>query len=508
MFNQKILCLGTNDYSTDQEVSKRANAYKTINHGLITDSNFIPKEVGYYHTTTVDTPVGTHVNLGKRFDKVILLDQPNEEWSHWKMLLTSYKIMQELEKQGTSVEYKYNKNIEHIAYFEKLVTENKSFCIYPFTLMQQEYKGVSPCPKSQRIIKKLEDVTDWQNDKEYTEIRNDMLQGKKVKGCEQCYYEEYKNIISTRQFETLDWVAKLNLKSVDELKNITEPKYYEVRLGNTCNLACRMCIPAYSSLIQKEFKELKINFPIMEYDDSGYSNTKHINISTLDKYSRVYFTGGEPTVFPEFYDFLQRCIDQGKTDFDLCLGYNGQKLSNKMLDMFSHFSNMNFSFSIDGYGKINDYIRSYSNWESVIKNAKTLQQQGHTISMETIPSIYNANNLHLLLEFFDQEFPNSVQFLQLEQQHPGGYLSAFNHPDSDSCARSLERVKKTQKYLTDGRGGKSIIDAMYNHYTNNPAVDVKNLKVFYEFNDKLDKKRGTLLKDCLPELEQGRKLIS
>ena len=48
---------------------------------------------------------------------------------------------------------------------------------------------------------------------------------------------------------------------------------------------------------------------------------------------------------------------------------------------------------------------------------------------------------------------------------------------------------------------------MYTHYANNPTVDIKNLKVFYEFNDKLDKKRGTLLKDYLPELDAGRQFL-
>jgi len=507
MFNQKILCIGTNNSITDLEVSKRSQTYKTINHGLITDHNFIPEEIGYYHTTTVDIPVGTHVELGKRFDKVILLDQSLDQWSHWKMLLSSYKIMQELSNLGVSTDYKYNKNIEHISYFENLVQKNKSFCIYPWVLLQQEDVNVTACPKNRQKITTITEVGDWQTNKDFTAIRNDMLKGNKVKGCEQCYYEERVGVVSTRQFETLDWVGKLELKNVEDLKNLTEPKYYEIRLGNTCNMACRMCIPEYSNIIDKEFKELNILQFKTGYQEEGYSNTKHIDIEKLDKGSRVYFTGGEPTVHEEFYSFMERCIEVGRTDFDFCLGYNGKRLTKKMLDMFSHFSNMNFSFSIDGYGKINDYIRSYSDWDTIISNAKTLRAHGHTISMETIPSIYNANNLHLLLEFFDREFPESVQFLQLEQQHPGGYLSAYAHPDPISCVESLEKVKKTQKYLTDGRGGRSIIDSLLNHYYKNPKPDLVKLKSFYNFNDKLDKKRSTLLKDYLPELDAGRQFL-
>lgn len=502
----KILCLGNNNYDTDHKVSDLALKNNSTNHGLIQDPEFIPSNDGYYHTTTVDLPAGKLVDLGKKFDKVILLDQPAQDWSHWKILLTSYKNLELLDAQGVSTEYKNNLNIKGLQFFDNLVEENPSFCIYPWVLMLSDKGEFVACPKSSPGLGKAKPIK-WKDDPHFTSIRNKMLQGEKIPECRQCYYEESRGITSTRQFETMDWISKLNLQNLDDLKKLTAPSYYEVRFGNTCNLACRMCIPNYSSIIEKEFKELNITYLAKDYKDNEYSSIDLIDIESLNSNTRIYFTGGEPTVFPEFYDFMQRCIDAGKTDWDFCIGYNGQKLSNKMLDMFGHFSNMNFSFSIDGYGKINDYIRSYSDWNTVIRNAKTLREEGHTISMETIPSIYNASNLHLLFEFFDQEFPDSVQFLQIEQQHPGGHLHCYSHPDAEACVRSLELVKKTNKYLTDGRGTQSIIDSMYDHYTQNPDPDVEKLKRFFEFNDKLDQKRGTKLADYIPDLEAGRRFL-
>jgi len=502
----KILCFGNNDYDTDHRVSAMALEQGITNHGLVNDPTFIPKLEGYYHTTTVDLPPGSYFNLGKRFDKVILLDQPCKEWTHWKILLTSYKTLKMLESKGISTEFRNNENVGGIPFFDDLVRSNPSFCIYPWVLMLEDEGEFVACPKSApNKLGKVRTV-DWQSDPYYENLRSKMLRGEKIDSCWHCYYQEEKKIESTRQFETLDWVAKLDIKSLEDLNKLRAPSYYEIRFGNTCNLACRMCIPDHSHLIENEFKELKITHIGKRYNNN-YSDINRVNIEELDSNTRVYFTGGEPTVFPEFYTFMQRCIDAGKTDFDFCLGYNGQKLSNKMIDMFSHFSNMNFSFSIDGYGKINDYIRSYSDWDTVIRNAKTLRTEGHTISLETIPSIYNAANLHLLFEFFDQEFPNSVQFLQIEQQHPNGMLSVFAHPDPDACVRSLERVKKTNKYLTDGRGTQSIIDSMYDHYANGGQIDLEKLRLFFEFNDKLDQKRGTKLVDYIPELEAGRKFL-
>ena len=67
MFNKKILCLGTNSSITDTETYKLAESDQTINHGLITDSNFIPTEFGYYHTTIVDLSVGSIIKLAEKF---------------------------------------------------------------------------------------------------------------------------------------------------------------------------------------------------------------------------------------------------------------------------------------------------------------------------------------------------------------------------------------------------------------------------------------------------------
>ena len=502
----KILCLGNNDYDTDHRVNDLARNNGTINHGLITNVTFIPEHDGYYHTTTVDLPAGQILPLAERFDKVILLDQPAQEWSHWKILLTSFKYLESLEKKGIVTEYKNNSNIQGLKFFDQLIHSNPSFCIYPWVLMLEEDGKFVACPKSKPDLGVAKPIN-WKDDPKFTQIRNKMLQGEKIPECKQCYYEESRGITSTRQFETMDWASKLDLKNLDDLKKLTAPSYYEIRFGNTCNLACRMCIPNHSSLIEKEFKELNITYLKKDYKDEYYSDIDLIDIDKLNSTTRVYFTGGEPTVFPEFYTFMQRCIDAGRTDFDFCIGYNGQKLSKKMIDMFSHFSNMNFSFSIDGYGKINDYIRSYSDWDTIIKNANILRNEGHTISLETIPSIYNASNLHLLFEFFDAEFPDSVQFLQIEQQHPGGHLHCFSHPDAEACVRSLERVKKTNKYSTDGRGTQSIIDSMYDHYIQNPQPDLDKLRRFFELNDKLDQKRGTRLADYIPELEAGRKFL-
>ena len=117
MFDKKVLCLGSNDYDTDQRTQALANDNNTVNHGLVSSADFVPGSAGYYHTTVIDLPSGTIINIAKYFDSVVLLDQSQESWSHWKPLLSTYKIMLELDQLGYHTVYQHNDNIKKFQTF-------------------------------------------------------------------------------------------------------------------------------------------------------------------------------------------------------------------------------------------------------------------------------------------------------------------------------------------------------------------------------------------------------
>ena len=98
MFNKKILCLGTNSEVSDIDTTRLADIDQTTNHGLISTSTFLPETFGYYHTTIVDVFSGGVIELAEHFDQIKMIDQPYGKWSHWKILLSTYKIMVELKK--------------------------------------------------------------------------------------------------------------------------------------------------------------------------------------------------------------------------------------------------------------------------------------------------------------------------------------------------------------------------------------------------------------------------
>jgi sulfatase maturation enzyme AslB (radical SAM superfamily) len=503
MFDKKVLYLGNNSQNTDIQVSVLAEQQGTKNHGLITDETFDPNQFGLYHTSLADLPSGSIVFLAKKFDSIVMLDQPRDQWSHWKLLISTYRLMRELDDMNFSVVYKENSNIQTNELFTEFLKDNKSFCIYPWIEKIELSGKMVLCARSTKKVTELQNLKDWKTDPSYTKIRESMLRGEKLPGyCDVCYDYESKNIESYRQFETKEWVNKLNITSLSDLDKITHPYYYEVRLNNKCNLACRGCRPAYSSRIEEEFKKFNIVDPAPTRNI--YSSLDIIDKTTLGPDVRVYLTGGEPTVMVPVYEFMQQCIDMGKTDFDFTIGTNAAVISDKFLKLADHFSNMHFSVSLDGYGRVNDYWRWGSEWDKVIANTKELQRRGHAISINCVPGIYNVTNLHLLLEFLDREMPFAGIYLQINYNP---IQSVFAHPNSALVVESMERCKQTRFYYTDGKSMKTTIDSLYDYYSANPGFDVQALKDFFAFNDELDRIRNVRLADYIPELEECRKYI-
>lgn len=500
MINQKILCIGNETESTDIMVSELAKISKTINHGLISTGAFYPKEIGYYHTSIADIPAGDiAANLVQKFDLIIMLDQDIDSYPHFKSFVNTFRLMIELEKKGVATDFRNNLGNTTILYWHNLLRTNKSLCVYPFINLINDYGSAVQCQKNSNPLTKIDSMSDWQTDPAFLPLRHNMLAGIQMpKNCNVCYEREESNGESARQFESLEWALNLRLKHEQDLANITHPVLYEIRPSNKCNIMCRMCDDKHSHLIEQENK--KIGFPITtdqwQMQDFPYDK---INFDTA---KRIYWAGGEPTIMPEFYTFLRKCIEQKQTNFDLCIGTNAVKISNTLFDLLKEFPRVTFSVSFDGYKKINDYIRWGSNFDSLRENCFRILSQGHILAFQTVFSMYNATRIHEIYEFYDRDFPGCntlVQSAGMVTDHIG----PWNHPLREKVLESMYRCKETQVYYNNGRNTNDLVNEMISRYENYQfSPDV--LKSFFYYNDKLDQSRGSRLEDYVPELAEAR----
>jgi sulfatase maturation enzyme AslB (radical SAM superfamily) len=498
----KVLCLGNNTIDTDTKTKQLATDAASTFHGLLSDLDGPynqPIHDGWYHSSVYDLEYHRLLDLSRQFDRVIMLDQSKNQYSHPDAFIKTVVLVKSL-PNGQFLDKTYTESIE---FFENLVQVNKSFCIFPFIelLTNQRTDGYTTvCCRSNTPVDHVSQITDWQTNKNYQIIRNKMLQGIPLPDyCNNCYQYEYKGIVSARQQETVEWANRLNLTSLDDLRALPAPSYYEIRPSNICNLQCRMCDPSGSHLIGREYKTLNL---ISEIPSEERTNFDIVNFDNLKK---LYIAGGEPTAMPEFYEFVDKCIQLQQTNFEFLINTNATKLSNRFKEQLKNFSNFQFTVSIDGLDQLNHYIRWPSHWSQIVKNIHYLRQHKHAVSTNTTVSIYNVLNLYDLLKFFDTEFPGMLIHCQFCLSK-NDMLSGLGFPWHNQVLEKLLPIQQLKCYQND-KLLQSFIDGLIQHYRQVTHVDLQKLQEFFEFNDKLDQSRNIRLIDYIPELEQARALL-
>jgi pyruvate-formate lyase-activating enzyme len=495
----RILCLGNNTEDTDIKAKKISVQSKQPFHGLLSELHSPLDQLayslpGYYHSSIYDMEFGKLVDLMGNFDLIILLDQPIEEWSHPDAF---YKTLQAIAKTSTPVKFLDPSYQESFNFFSQLVKENKSFCIFPFIELLVNSGHTTVCCRSSTPIVSINELEDFQKDKKYTEIREKMIQGTMIPDhCSLCYDLEKLGITSARQQETVEWANRLKIKNISDLKKLTHPVYYEVRASNKCNLMCRMCNPLNSHLIEREYRNLEI---IPRGGKLKQTHTSGFEIINFESVKKLYVAGGEPTVMHEFYHFLDQCVKEGKTDIEILVNTNGTNITPRLKNLLKNFQNFQFIFSIDGYDRLNTYIRWPSDWNKIVQNWKYLVDNGHKVMVNVSVSIYNVSNLHTLYNFIDQMFPGTLIHCSLVTDPK--IMSPFLFPDSSVALSSLYSIRPMQCYQNDLLFA-STIDGLISYFENNhrPA----DLSEFFLLNDKLDASRSVLLKDYVPTLDKYR----
>lgn len=492
-----ILCLGNNTEDTDTRARQLAKSRDLPCHGLLTEletaleyDNY--RMAGVYHTSVYDLAFGRLIEVMDDFDLVVVLDQPKDQWTHPDAYLMTLRAVKQAKKP---VQYLDASSCRDFDFFQTLVKTNKSFCIFPFIELLAHSEHSTVCCRSERPVAKIGEIKDWRIQPDYQEIRGKMLAGQRLwDHCSACYRLEDRGILSARQQETVEWANRLDLRSMDDLDKITHPAYIEIRASNKCNLQCRMCTPELSHLIDREYRQigLRKHAPIRTFD-YGFDIVDFTNLKKL------YVAGGEPLIMPKFYQFLDRCIEQGQTDFELLINTNGTKLSQRFREQIKNFSNLQFVFSIDALGNLNHYIRWPSDWNTIVDNLSYLRDHGHKCAVNTTVSIYNVARLHELFDYLDHRFPNILIHVNLAALP--ATTSLWLYPDHQQVIDNLKCIQTLPCYQNDNLFASSI-DGMLQQFESRSQAPI--LHAFFEFNDKLDRSRSISLTDYLPELERWR----
>ncbi len=303
---------------------------------------------------------------------------------------------------------------------------NNKFCPLPWYNISTDVNGsIRPCCRyAQPHIKTteynenqpdfpmpwLQDMTikeAW-NSEQLKALRKAFLEGKKPTECSWCWKEEDNGVESYRQhhlkykshyFENLDL-------TIDTSPN---PRVFDLKLSNVCNLKCRMCSPVASSSIFKEKQSLGElhSSQIKEY--SYWLSNKILGTENesdffdwLPHIDKIELTGGEPLVSYENNKLIGLISESPyASQIELVLTTNCTYYSPKLVEELSKFKNVKICASIDDLGKRLEYARHGSNWLNIEKNILKYKDTGFVFNIWATVNNYNIWYLDSLIEYFD-----------------------------------------------------------------------------------------------------------
>lgn len=347
--------------------------------------------------------------------------------------------------------------------------DNQAFCVLPFYSIEIPNKTVCCLLPA---------------DTDVDLVQRQMLLGIRPEACSKCWNLEDSGFKSDRQFknETLNFYFDQDLHSLFEQcqqgKNNTV--HYKIDTSNTCNSTCVTCSGYCSSLWgQLEHR-------------NGARTYKNWSL-TLDQVSpdinfthakSILFRGGEPLLSHTNFKILEKLVDHNNTSCFISFVTNGSiELNQQQKNLLSQFSNVNMCFSIDGVGKVFEYMRYPLKWDQLLKNLDYCRENNNIM----ISSSFTVTNLNLW--YFD-EITNWFEQNQIKY-----IVNPVYYPSHFSPGALPKHVKeKILKKINN-----PILTKLLSKHS---SLDDQNYLNFQKEIAKQDTWKNIRLQDYLPEVHE------
>jgi MoaA/NifB/PqqE/SkfB family radical SAM enzyme len=282
---------------------------------------------------------------------------------------------------------------------------SKTFCAAPFVHMYvakgeqriccQTTEYIPTTPSTELDLEKR-----WQSDY-YKTIRQQFLDGEEPVKCTNCFTTEKHNGISDRMNYNTRYQDILLETNIETGNQHNSPIDLELRPGNLCNLKCRMCGPQSSSQLEKEQLQNPELFrgydPVVEVDEVYSEKNLEFLLKNIDKGKQIKFLGGEPTIMPEVNDILDRLIETNNTTVPLHLTTNCTNTTEQFMNKIKQFTRISFNYSVDGTGKVVEYIRHPVKFNTINNNIQVYNNMIYA-EQDLISFAFQAYNLFNLYD--------------------------------------------------------------------------------------------------------------
>jgi pyruvate-formate lyase-activating enzyme len=326
------------------------------------------------------------------------------------------------------------------------------FCVLPWVSLEASPIGtVRPCcladdeivdEQGQKFKLATANFTDIQNSTHMRTLREQFLAGEQPQTCRKCFNEEHAGRTSKRM-HTLDRL-KHSIADTEWTANAKPLMFLDLKLGNICNLKCRICGSWSSSQFATEelgfvpAKDRKQTYAYQMLRAGAWprENTQFWQQidGVLDHIRYIEFTGGEPFMIAEHFEMLQGIVDRGIAhQVEIHYNTNGTIFPEQAEEIWKHFKTVEIAFSIDDVGSRFEYQRTNARWDEVQENIKKffkLKRYLPAVIQLQVCTTVNVFNVRYIDEVARWNAGHAFNFVYWNMMHDAWYFSIATLPDT------------------------------------------------------------------------------
>ena len=214
------------------------------------------------------------------------------------------------------------------------------------------------------------------------------------------------------------------------------------------------------------------------------------SIDTIaDQIRYLEFTGGEPFMIKEHFQFLETIVDKGIAgQVEIHYNTNGTQFPDNAENIWQHFKCVEIAFSIDDVKGRFEYQRSNAIWEKVEHNIArflAMRDRNPNIRLQVCITV-NAFNIMYLEGVANWADEQGFDFIYWNMLHQPSHLSIASLPDTVK-----QQVNHTLDNISVSPSNAAEIKNIVSFMLNGKSTDGNELRANIEL---LDNRRGENLR--------------
>lgn len=367
-------------------------------------------------------------------------------------------------------------------------------------------------------------------------IRQAMLNGDTIPGCNDCIKMEQHGKVSGRQRQLLKigvreenfvpalqsspWMSTFSYSQANNGDTDQLPQDWQIDLGNYCNSACLFCNPHSSSRLAAEWKRIGIidSVPRSAWcEDPGLLDSFLSMLKASPSIRYLHFIGGETVITPAFVKILQALVDADLQQ-EISIGFtvNLTIWDADLIALLSKFKLVQLGVSIECFHPANDYARYGSNIDSVTQVLDlwldSAEQHNWLVQIRPTPTILTILHYPTIYEY---AIPRNITVESCNFLNDPAYMRPtvlpmeYRQPIIDrlkAVAATIPLTDSTQvintrnRYLNSGQLWQDINS--YVNYLETAPDESYRLPELVTYLKKMEASRKNSVLDYLPEYEK------